>query len=43
MQDPAELDRLLAIGAQRAAAVAAPKVERMKEIMGLVLPKFSNR
>jgi tryptophanyl-tRNA synthetase len=43
MQDPAELDRLLAIGAERAAAVAAPKVEKMKEIMGLVLPKFSNR
>ena len=39
MKDPAELDRLLAIGAEQATAVAAPKVEKMKEIMGLVLPK----
>lgn len=38
MQDPAELDRLLARGAQQAAAVAAPKVDRMKHTMGLVLP-----
>jgi tryptophanyl-tRNA synthetase len=39
MQDPAELDRLLAIGAEQATAVAAPKLKQMKEIMGLVLPK----
>ncbi len=38
MQDPAELDRLLARGAQQAAAVAAPKVDQMKHTMGLVLP-----
>jgi tryptophanyl-tRNA synthetase len=38
MQDPAELDRLLARGTERAAAVSMPKVARMKEIMGLVLP-----
>jgi tryptophanyl-tRNA synthetase len=38
MKDTAELDRLLARGAERAREVAAPKVERMKEIMGLVLP-----
>ena len=39
MQDPAELDRLLAVGAEQAAAVSTPKVDQMKEIMGLVLPK----
>lgn len=39
MQDPAELDRLLAIGAEQAAAVAQPKVDQMKQIMGLVLPR----
>ncbi len=39
MQDPAELDRLLAIGAEQATAVAAPKLKQMKEIMGLVLPR----
>lgn len=39
MQDPAELDRLLAIGAEQAAAVSEPKLKQLKEIMGLVLPK----
>jgi tryptophanyl-tRNA synthetase len=39
MKDPAELDRLLALGAEQATAVAAPKLAKMKEIMGLVLPK----
>lgn len=39
MRDPAELDRLLARGAEQAAAVAAPKADQMKHIMGLVLPK----
>jgi tryptophanyl-tRNA synthetase len=38
MQDETELDRLLAKGAEQAEAIAQPKVERMKEIMGLVLP-----
>jgi tryptophanyl-tRNA synthetase len=38
MKDPAELDHLLARGAERAREVAAPKVDQMKEIMGLVLP-----
>lgn len=38
MADPAELDRLLAVGAERAASVAEPKVVAMKEMMGLVLP-----
>ncbi len=39
MQDTAELDRILAQGAEQARAVAEPKLDRMKEIMGLVLPK----
>lgn len=39
MANPAELDHLLAIGAEQAAAVANPKVDQMKEIMGLVLPQ----
>lgn len=39
MADPGELDRLLAVGAEQAAAVANPKVDQMKEIMGLVLPR----
>jgi tryptophanyl-tRNA synthetase len=38
LQDPAELDRLLARGAEQARAQAQPKVDQMKEIMGLVLP-----
>ncbi len=38
MSDPAELDRLMQKGAEQARAVAEPKVEQMKEIMGLVLP-----
>ncbi len=39
MADTAELDRLLAVGAEQAAAVATPKVNQMKEMMGLVVPK----
>ncbi len=39
MADPAELDRLLAIGAEHARSVSQPKVDKMKEIMGLVLPR----
>jgi tryptophanyl-tRNA synthetase len=39
MKDPAELDRLLARGAEQASAVAQVKVDQMKEIMGLVLPR----
>jgi tryptophanyl-tRNA synthetase len=38
MQDPAELDRLLARGADQAREVATPKLDKMKEVMGLVLP-----
>lgn len=39
MADPAELDRLLAKGAEQARTVSVPKVDAMKEMMGLVLPK----
>lgn len=42
MQDPAELDRLLAVGAEQARAFAMPKLAAMKEIMGLVLPQTSS-
>ena len=38
LDDPAELDRVLAIGAERAAAVAEPKVRQVKERMGFTLP-----
>jgi tryptophanyl-tRNA synthetase len=38
MRDPADLDRLLARGAERARADADPKVEEMKRRMGLVVP-----
>ena len=36
--EPAELDRLMAIGAERARAVAEPKVAEMKEKMGFIVP-----
>jgi tryptophanyl-tRNA synthetase len=38
IEDPAELDRILAIGAEQAAAVAEPKIQQVKERMGFVLP-----
>lgn len=38
MQDPAELDRLLAVGADHARSISTPKVNEMKRIMGLALP-----
>lgn len=38
MADTAELDRLLAYGAEQARAVSQPKVDETKRIMGLVLP-----
>lgn len=41
MADPAELDRILAHGAQVAAGISVPKVDEMKKIMGLVLPAGS--
>jgi tryptophanyl-tRNA synthetase len=36
-EDPAELDRLLAAGAERAREVADPKIQEMKERMGFLL------
>ncbi len=38
MEDREELDRLMAIGAERARSVAEPKVEEMKEKMGFIVP-----
>ncbi len=38
MADPAELDQLLARGAEQARSVAAPKLAAMKHIMGLAVP-----
>jgi tryptophanyl-tRNA synthetase len=37
MADPAELDRLLAIGAERARAVSEPKIEEVKHKVGFIL------
>ena len=39
MDDPAEIDRFLAKGAAQAEAVSQPKVDAMKEMMGLIVPK----
>ena len=36
MADPAEIDRILAGGAERARAIAAPILERTYEIVGMV-------
>jgi tryptophanyl-tRNA synthetase len=38
MGDPAELDRILAIGAEQARAVAEPKIRQVMERVGFVLP-----
>jgi tryptophanyl-tRNA synthetase len=38
MTDPAELDRLLAIGAERARALAEPKIALVKERVGFAAP-----
>ncbi len=43
MADPAELDRLLAVGAERARAVADPKVRLVKERMGIEPPPAPTR
>lgn len=40
MDDPAELDRMLARGANSAAAVAAPKMDEIKQRVGFTLPQF---
>ncbi|MFL7794058.1 MAG: tryptophan--tRNA ligase, partial [Anaerolineae bacterium] len=38
MADPTELDRILAIGAERARAVAEPKIEEVKRKVGFIVP-----
>ena len=38
VRDPAELDRLMARGAEQAEAIAGPKLDDMKRRMGLTLP-----
>ena len=38
MNDTAELDRLLAIGAEQARAVAEPKARQVLERVGFLLP-----
>ena len=38
MDDTAELDHILAHGAEQARAISQPKVDEMKRIMGLVVP-----
>ena len=38
VRDPAELDRLMARGAEQAQAIAGPKLDDMKRRMGLTLP-----
>jgi tryptophanyl-tRNA synthetase len=38
MADPAELDRILAVGAERARAVADPKIEEVKRKVGFIIP-----
>ena len=41
IQDPDELDRLLAMGAERAAGFAEAKIRQMKQQMGLLAPGVS--
>ena len=36
MQDPAEIDRILADGSARARAIAKPVMESVKDIVGLI-------
>ena len=40
MDDPAELDRMLATGADSAAAVATPKMDEIKQRVGFTLPHY---
>ena len=41
--DPATLDRVLALGAERARAVAEPKMDQIKHKVGFVLPRDGSR
>ena len=36
MNDPAEIDRMLGLGAQNARAIAAPILEKTYEIVGMI-------
>ena len=38
IQDVSELDRLLSVGAQQASSISTPKLNQMKDKMGLILP-----
>ena len=38
IQDVSELDRLLSVGAQQASSISTPKLDQMKDKMGLILP-----
>ena len=40
MSDPAELDRILAVGAERARVVAEPKIEEVKRKVGFIVPQI---
>jgi tryptophanyl-tRNA synthetase len=40
MDDPAELDRMLAGGAESAASVSTPKMDEIKQRVGFTLPQF---
>ena len=40
MNDPAELDRMLARGAESAAAFATPKMDEIKQRVGFTLPQY---
>jgi tryptophanyl-tRNA synthetase len=36
MQDPTEIDRILADGSARARAIATPVMDKVKDIVGLI-------
>jgi tryptophanyl-tRNA synthetase len=38
MADPAELDRTLALGAERARMIAEPKIAQIKKRVGFLMP-----
>jgi tryptophanyl-tRNA synthetase len=42
LADPVELDRILALGAERARAVAEPKIDEVKHKVGFILPRVEN-
>ena len=42
LADPAEIDRILAAGAERAIAAAEPTLAEVKRIVGFWRPRMSN-